>query len=937
MSFGVLTKSNIPSVKGINVPTTEVILWDQVKGNFISLAVSSLPSSSESVAGAFATIGDLASSVVPESTAFAVVSDPIRGGLFYWDGGNLTTLVANDPGQGLTVAPSSDSTGASGGWRRQWDGVHSYGEWWGYTPDATPTVDSWGLLAFSTTANGASGQPVLTVASTAGIITGMRASATGLSVFAGTNTSNNIVLSVNSGASQITLSRNLIGNISGGTVTFQGPVPGTGTDNSVTFINIGKWGRTQTSVDITFSPGTALWNGSTTNGSDPNPSNNIAFAWSNGIKNFTVRGYGAIWQNTYNEAISGANSGASTVFPLSDRTQFKGYLINQTVAGAMNFSVINSTDIAASMVSPGDAVYLASNDQQFLGYPANPGQFEPAIISSIVGSVINVLDPIKYVHRTDYPDYNATPGITSTCGAARMWVMADPAWQGVEDISGIQTNLSPGMSQGFYASLVKRTLRTRDWVGAGFSESGVVNFVHENPTLYSPGELDKFVDSGVYNNLRGTVAIVMQSANPNRLIVKGGDFGGIVGCAKQMLVQCAKISIFQAQAGFGMSTSTTLEECDILSAVPTAVGNVVDGAQLNAIDGVNVTWSSGIITLDVLAVATSGLITKWGVTPGMWCNLQAAPFNGFSNDLGTGLIVSTTWNPFALPFGTAMATAGSTGPLNFTVDSTAGLLPGMGISGTGIASGAIIEVIFGLFVIMSLPSTGTVSGTITFTKPTITITTTLTQFPTLPSWATGSIYLFKVNQVVAKNCIGADVIRQMSAANDADQRYFEYKSFDLAGVTGSGMSVDNPTGCQLMEIDVNIVVPHTAANSTLVVTPSTYQTPSMTLDTGGTAITIRLDIAGFRKITQSEWTGYPTGTGTLDHVTVGGSASSFLPAGRIVGPTTSIAMPASSVAVGEVIMKFSAGIVRKPLPRQYDDSGTISSAHALIAIQGSLP
>lgn len=865
------------------------------------------------------------------------LTDPIRGGIFVWKPGNFTTQVASDPGQGIYVATASDPTGALGAQVRQWDGVHSNAGWWGYTPDATATVDPWGLLAFSTTGSGSSGQPVLTLVSMAGIVPGLRCSGTGLSDFAGTFTSNNIILSVNVGASQITLNRNLIGNISSGTLTFQGPVSGTGTDNSVALINIGKWGRTQTSVDITFPTGTALWNGHTTSGSDANPINNAALSWTTGIKNLTIRGYGAIWQNTYNQAISGADSGSGTVIPLSGRVEIEGFLINTTAVGDTSFSVINSADVATANVQPGDTVFLACNDQQFLGYPANPGRFEPVTVSSIVGTTYNILGSIKYVYNADYPDYNATPGINSTAGAARMWVMPDPAWQGTQRIVGLQTNLSPGMPQGFYATLSKLNVITQDWIGPGFSETITRRAYHLNPTVMTDGELDKFVDDAIYINPQGPGAIPLQSSNPNRLIIDGGDFGGVVGCAKQMLIRGAKMATFLPSARYGMSTSTVLDGCDVSSAPGTSVGNVTDGALLNPIDGTVVTFANGIITIDALASAVAGTIGNWGVTRGMWCNLQASTVNGFSNDLGTGLILNNTWNPFALAFGTTTATGGAGGSINITVTSTAGIVAGMGISGTGIAAGAVVNIVFPPFLVLSLPNTGTVSGALTLTKPTITITTTLTQFATLPSWATGSIYLFKVNEVVARKCIGDASIRQMSDANDVGQRYFEYRRFELAGITGTSMFVDNPTGCQLMEVDVNIVVPHTAANSTLVINPTTVQTPSMTNDSGGTAITIRLDIAGTRKITQSEWVGYPVGAATLDHITVGGSASSYLPTGRIVGPTTAIAMPASSVAVGEVIMKFSAGIVRKPLTRQYDDSGTISSAKALIAMNGSLP
>lgn len=881
----------------------------------------------------FATITALANLAAPVSPVLAVVSDAVRGGTFLWVSSNQSTNVTNDPGKGIYVAPASAPTGASGAWVRQYDGVQVDAGWWGYTPDATTTVDPWGLLTFSTTATGSSGQPVLTVASTTGILPGMRASGTGLSLFAGTVTSNNIVLSVNVGASQITLNRNLIGNISGGTITFQGPVVGTGTDNSVPFINIGKWARTQTNaVNIRFAPGTALWNGPTTSGTDVDNNKNIAYAWTYKIPNLTIDAYGAIWQNTYNQAISGADSGGGATFPLNIRTEVQGYLINQTVVNTNSFTLVNAADVAASGIVPGNVVYLACNDQQFLGYPGNPGQFEVVTVSSIVGTTINTVENIKYIHATDYPDLNFTPSINTNSGYARMWVQPDQTWQGTNVIKGLQVNLAPGMPQGLYATLSKNKLHTIDWVGAGFSETVATDITHDNPTLYSPGELDKYVDQVTYNNLRGPIGLGLQSSNPNRLYINGGNFGGLVGCGKQTYVRGAKMAIFQAAATYGMSTSTILDNCDITTSVGTSTGNVIDATQLSVIDGTNVTFANGIITIDPIAVA--GSINDWGVTRGMWCNLQANTPNGniFSNDLGTGLILKNTWDPFATAFTTKTATGGATGSTQITVSDATSLTPNMGISGTGIAAGTVIWQVVGLILVLSRPNTGTVSGTMTITKPTMTITTTLTQFPTIPSWATGSIYFFKVNEVIARKCIGDDAIRQMSDANDAGQRYFEYRRIPFGGPSGASMFVDAPTGCALTEVDVNVITPHNVANSNLTITQSTIQSPAMISDsTGGTVITTRLDIAGLRRITQTAFDGYPTGSGTLDHIAVGGVAVDTLPTGRVVGPTTSLAFPATNTAVGEIILKYSAGMARKPLTRKYDDSTFVTSAHTILA------
>jgi hypothetical protein len=53
------------------------------------------------------------------SNSIALVTDIARGGTFIWDSSNLSMQVTNNPGQGIYVPPSSDTTGASGAWVRQ--------------------------------------------------------------------------------------------------------------------------------------------------------------------------------------------------------------------------------------------------------------------------------------------------------------------------------------------------------------------------------------------------------------------------------------------------------------------------------------------------------------------------------------------------------------------------------------------------------------------------------------------------------------------------------------------------------------------------------------------------------------------------------------------------------------------------------------------------
>lgn len=66
---------------------------------------------------------------------------------------------------------------------------------------------------------------------------------------------------------------------------------------------------------------------------------------------------------------------------------------------------------------------------------------------------------------------------------------------------------------------------------------------------------------------------------------------------------------------------------------------------------------------------------------------------------------------YAKPVTTA---TGSAAALTIVVDSNAGIVPGMYVSGTGIATGASVVTVVGTTVTLSLANTGPVSGTVTF-------------------------------------------------------------------------------------------------------------------------------------------------------------------------------------------------------------------------------
>lgn len=72
------------------------------------------------------------------------VEEEGRSGQFIWKSGNRSANVTDDPGEGVWVPPNSDSSGASGAWKRLYDEGMVSANWFGVTLDGS-TDDSTAL------------------------------------------------------------------------------------------------------------------------------------------------------------------------------------------------------------------------------------------------------------------------------------------------------------------------------------------------------------------------------------------------------------------------------------------------------------------------------------------------------------------------------------------------------------------------------------------------------------------------------------------------------------------------------------------------------------------------------------------------------------------------------------------------------------------------
>ena len=805
------------------------------------------------------TIAELAS--LPAATAVVIVTDPVRGGTFVWNGSNLSAQVISDPGQGITVAPTTAATGASGAWVRQYKGAVDW-TWWGAVPDGVVT-DPFGLHG--------------------------------------------------------------------------GPNIISGTDNGAALVNWQTWAAAQGSVNVEPSGGTYLYNGLTTG-----IGGNFACYAFVGIRDMVLDGKGTVaLQNIYREDVSGNNSALSTSFPLMAKQQIVGYFINQTTPGSSTFTLVNSADV--SHLSVGQTVCLGSLDKQYLGYPPNVQQYEYVTITSISGSTITVLETIKYQHRTDYPDFNLT---SFPCGVARVWVFgAADVWDGKFTIKGMIANKTPGLvSTQPYATFAKREIITESWIGVGFSETLGRRFSHLNPTWYTGGEIDKMIDQLIYINPFGPqVGLGSQSACPNRMIIDGGNIGSLVGFAKELNVRGTKIGVVQPGAQYGLAADARFDCCDIFDDPITSLGTVVDGAQLNTIDGTNVFWARAGIFIGSIS---GSVLTLTSVSTGTAADILGCPISG------TGVAQYTT--VASLRSGTVGA-AGSTYNLSTSAGTAAGSTITIGNVGAlkvklatlGFSGADVWGVVPGMYLNLQAHTpfgdmfsndlgTGFVIAVTWDGSNVATILTTL-PYSSTPSWATGNVYLMKNGEIVFDGCTGTDNVRNASDANTAGQRYFEYLRIPFGGINGASMSIGASGGTELISAQVNVVSPSSNSSARLTLIFHTILTPGMTIDSGGTVLTINLGIAGNRLIDQTAF----TGTQTADALTVGGAGATVLPGGRIIGPSIDVQFFTQTASQGqspqgEIILRCRAGFVKKRLTRQYDAVGT-GPADTIIPVQGILP
>jgi hypothetical protein len=108
---------------------------DDIDPYYFGVTTFNLPAAANS----YAARSDMAA-VSPVSGSMAYLREAGREGTFVFDTSNLATLVTADTQQGIYVAPSSDTTGASGAWVRKFAGP-AESTWFGVSTSATAAAN----------------------------------------------------------------------------------------------------------------------------------------------------------------------------------------------------------------------------------------------------------------------------------------------------------------------------------------------------------------------------------------------------------------------------------------------------------------------------------------------------------------------------------------------------------------------------------------------------------------------------------------------------------------------------------------------------------------------------------------------------------------------------------------------------------------------------
>lgn len=537
---------------------------------------------------------------LPSSAGLVIVSDPARGGLFIWHPENLSAAVTADTFKAIYCAPSSDTSGASGAWKRLYQGAVQ-APWFGFVGDGVVTLGPPSLTPFSD----------------------YRSTYT-TTVVSGTN---------NGPAWDAFLPWGRFETSQGRGVDLNFP-PGNYNFDLSTMANIGFYAITPLRVTGYGAVFTNTYNESIHGGSF------LSTPW---LFQCAPLVTGPLWTT---DGVIPSGGGQALAFP-----------INTTAVGDKQITMITSA--RTSYFSPGEWVLIGSYDIQMSGIPPNMHYVDFVQIATIPGSGVITFDtPLKHQHRSDFNDYVATGAGPVKCGAARIWKLdttgygfgALPTpWAIDQTFEGIQVNEPPGKtSPGHYTTIQGMKVSTFKWSGVGFSQSVLKTAVHEGDHYWTAPEIDKLNESISFRSCVFDFVSGAASSSLDRISYDDCTLGGFGAGAKETLVQNTTIksnlngSFFNLAGSQGLAGPTTFINCEIENYTSATIEPyVIDGAAPLAVssDGSTpVTFSNGTFILN--QSTGQSLLPSFQAVPGQYINLRpAAGTPGFSGDLGLGVVV----------------------------------------------------------------------------------------------------------------------------------------------------------------------------------------------------------------------------------------------------------------------------------------------------------
>ncbi|HEY1433060.1 MAG TPA: hypothetical protein VGF39_15750 [Stellaceae bacterium] len=677
-----------------------------------------------------------------------------------------------------------------------------------------------------------------------------------------------------------------------------------GTDNSIAWLNMLQTMRYLSSlgvfVKVNFPPGSYNFNLDTM---ATNATNGVGGFY--GIRKLHIKGYEAVFTNTYNETVSGSKyTGQPWLYMCNSLVtgpnwagdgviaagpnQPLGFLINDVQIS--DKQVVLQTPARTSYFNIGEWVMIAGLDIQMSGFPFN-AQFNQRMqildINASTGA-ITMVQASKYQILSTFTDFIA-PGAPemSRCGKARIWKLDTTGygygnqpnyWDLDHTYEGIQVNIPPGALGGVYTSLVGRRFTTINWKGAGFSESLCDEHIAIGDHYWGGTEIDKDVGHLVYRNCVFEFGSVAQSSSVEKIEYYGCIICGLGTGAKETVIDNCEIlpnvsgggltNVINFGAKQGGGGVVSIRNSKLETYLPNIHEPLIlDGTTPFTIstDGSTpITYANGQFILNKANAA--GLPVTFSGLPGQYVVLVPADAlaSQFPGDIGVGLIMSYTEDATNLYMNTTLPYA---------------TLPAFAVSGVQ----ATMSRVFG------------------------------------PS-------------VLFQNCNGSDQARLVSEANANGYDYWNYKTYTINGLATPGRLA----GWQgnVIAADIEVIRPSANVNDVI-----NFSWPGRTPAVGGfvnlgnVLLQINCGVAGRRIVTQNAF----IGKAPNDFVSVNAVTQPYLPTNALAfdlaqwGANSFGSNLWQSPLIKATFM-FDTGQLRKVLTTQFHET----SSGVMLPVQGTL-